>query len=474
MMTPERWEQVADLFHEALARPREQRACLLQLACKGDDALRVEVESLLAADADAEGFIADPAVKEAARMLVRQPESQEISKTTLPDGSRLGPYDILSLVGAGGMGEVYLANDPRLHRPVALKLLPAAFANDDARVRRFDREARAVSALNHPNILTVYEIGEAEGRRFIATEFVAGQTLRELLSQGRIPLGSVLDIAIQIASALQFAHEAGIIHRDIKPENIMLRPDGLVKVLDFGLAKIQELRNADFGMWIEDSDGVNSTNPHSAIRNPQLTPPGLVMGTVTYMSPEQIQGDPVDARSDLFSLGVMIYEMLAGERPFQAQYTSHLILAILDQPPTPLSKPAPDLPPELDALLTKALQKDPSQRYQTAAELIAALKAFRRTAEVPTDRLSISRLREPKTLPEKNLQTAAMSTHRTVPGNAVQPTTGLNHARREITRLKTWLVISLTIAFLASAFAIYLFLHSKPPASPPSLLGFGS
>jgi serine/threonine protein kinase len=456
MMTPERWEQVADLFHEALARPREQRACMLQLACKGDEALRFEVESLLAADAAADDFIGNPAMKEAVRLLGHQPSSLETSRTTMPDGSQLGPYEILTLVGTGGMGEVYLANDPRLHRRVALKMLPAAFANDEARVRRFVREARAVSALNHPNILTIYEIGEAEGRRFIATEFVEGQTLRNLLSQGRMPLGAVLEIAIQIAGALQVAHEAGIVHRDIKPENIMLRPDGLVKVLDFGLAKASPGSASIF----ESLQGVS-------------TEPGLVLGTVAYMSPEQLQGDPVDARGDLFSFGVLLYEMLAGERPFEAQHTSHLILAILDRAPTPLSKLAQEMPPKLEALLAKALQKDPLQRYQTAAELISALKAFRRTAQAPTDQLSISSLRERKTLPEKNLQTAGISIHRTVPGGAVQPTTGLSRAYRQITRLKTWLVISLTIAFLASALAIYLFLQSNAPSPPPSLVGFG-
>jgi serine/threonine protein kinase len=230
----------------------------------------------------------------------------------------------------------------------------------------------------------------------------------------------------------------------------------LVKVLDFGLAKASPGSASIF----ESLQGVS-------------TEPGLVLGTVAYMSPEQLQGDPVDARGDLFSFGVLLYEMLAGERPFEAQHTSHLILAILDRAPTPLSKLAQEMPPKLEALLAKALQKDPLQRYQTAAELISALKAFRRTAQAPTDQLSISSLRERKTLPEKNLQTAGISIHRTVPGGAVQPTTGLSRAYRQITRLKTWLVISLTIAFLASALAIYLFLQSNAPSPPPSLVGFG-
>jgi serine/threonine-protein kinase len=288
---------------------------------------------------------------------------------------KLGHYRLLSLLGKGGMGEVYLAEDTQLERQVALKVLPATFTGDADRVRRFAREAKAASALNHPNILTIHEIGHEQNTHYIATEYIAGETLRERLTRERLSLQAALDIAIQIASALAAAHEAGIIHRDIKPENVMLRSDGLVKVLDFGLAKLAERRsNTEAETLLQD-------NPQSAIRNPQLTDPGTVMGTASYMSPEQARGEKVDARSDLFSLGVVLYEMLAGRAPFAGVNALEVIGAILNQEPAPLTNHASDVPAELQRIVTKALRKERDERYQNAKDLLLDMKSLQQELE---------------------------------------------------------------------------------------------
>ncbi len=292
---------------------------------------------------------------------------------------QLGHYRLLSRLGAGGMGEIHLAEDTRLGRKVALKILPAEFVADADRVRRFEQEARAVSALNHPNILVIYEIGKERGVHFIATEFIEGQTLRQKLDEGKLKVCETLDLGAQIAEALQAAHATGIVHRDIKPENIMLRPDGYVKVLDFGLARVDELRNAEFGSRNEEAKTVTDSsqaNPQSAIPIPNLTNPGTVMGTAHYMSPEQARGLKVDARSDIFSFGIVLYEMLAGQKPFTGQTMSDVLAAILRAEPPPLS-----LPVELDRCIAKALRKDCIARYQTISELLNDLKRLRQRLE---------------------------------------------------------------------------------------------
>jgi len=301
-MTPERHQQIGQLYHAVLELAPAQRAAFLAQACAGDDALRREVESLLALQIEAGDFFAAPAMEHAAKAL-----SDEQAQVTRAE--RLGHYRILAPLGAGGMGEVYLAQDLKLGRKLALKLLPAAFTAASDRLRRFEQEARAASALNHPNIITIYEVGEVEGTHYIATEFVDGQTLRQQMTSEQLSLLDALEIVLQVASALAAAHEAGIIHRDIKPENVMRRRDGLVKVLDFGLAKLTEplLPNK-----------VDTAAPTLA----QLTSvPGTVLGTMQYMSPEQARGLNVDARTDIFSLGVVLYEMIAGQLPFRGRPT---------------------------------------------------------------------------------------------------------------------------------------------------------
>ena len=293
---------------------------------------------------------------------------------TLAAGTHLGRYEIRSKIGAGGMGEVYLAQDTKLDRKVALKILPAEVAAHPDRMRRFVQEAKAASALNHPNIITIYEIEHTDSVSFIATEFIDGETLRERMRNAPMKLGEVLEVAIQTASALSAAHAAGIIHRDIKPENIMLRRDGIVKVLDFGLAKLNE--KADTG----------TVDTEAATKALVQTEPGVVMGTVTYMSPEQARGLKVDARTDIWSLGVVLYEMVAGCLPFEGSTRSELLAAILNEKePPPLARFAREAPAELERLVMKALRKDREERYQTAKDLLIDLKRLKHKREVEVE-----------------------------------------------------------------------------------------
>jgi len=281
-------------------------------------------------------------------------------------GSQFGAYRILNLIGKGGMGRVYAAEDSRLHRKVALKVLPAEATQQPERVRRFEQEARAVSALNHPNILTIYEVGELEGTHYIATELVDGDTLRHRVG-ARTPLRKILDIAVQAASALAAAHAAGIVHRDIKPDNIMVRPDGLVKILDFGLAKLTE------------AAGILDENMATA-----LSEPGRVMGTWMYMSPEQVRGKDVDSRSDIWSLGVVIYELVCGRSPFVAATATDTIVSIVDREPVSPAEFGVEVPEELDRILSRALAKDREQRYQSIKDMWLDLKQLSQEMELGT------------------------------------------------------------------------------------------
>ncbi len=275
-------------------------------------------------------------------------------------GDQVGRYKVLSLLGAGGMGQVYLAQDSQLDRPVALKMLPHNVIVDEDRLRRFKLEARATSALNHPNILTIYEIGESNGALFIATEFIDGVTLRTHMARNTLKISESLELAMQITSALAAAHQEGIVHRDIKPENVMLRKDGFVKILDFGLAKLAEGGSID-------SEAVTLAE----------TDPGVVMGTVGYMSPEQARGLPVDARTDVFSAGVVLFEMLTGRSPFEGNSASSVLVSILEREPPPISRYIPNAPSELQRITTRSLAKNRDERYQTIRDLYVDLKSFK-------------------------------------------------------------------------------------------------
>lgn len=361
MSKDERQELIKQIYGDALERGAGEREAFLGEACAGDEELRREVEALLGYETQAVNFIETPALRLAAEILAEQESDAKI-------GSQIGAYKIISKLGAGGMGEVYLAEDARLRRKVALKLLPARFVADSERVRRFEREARAASALNHPNILTIYEIGQAGSVHFIATEFVEGQTLRKRLLEARMSVSEALDVITQMASALAAAHASGIIHRDIKPENVMLRPDGYIKTLDFGLARITQ------------RDVFNAPGANASIKSVQ-TDPGLIMGTVGYMSPEQVRGEELDERTDIFSLGVVLYEMLAGDRPFKGATTADAIAALLNKEPLPLSTSLIDAPAELQRIVSRALEKDRTARYRRCGEMLADLKALHEEIE---------------------------------------------------------------------------------------------
>jgi serine/threonine-protein kinase len=359
-MSPERWQQITQVFQAALACPTDERAAYLADVCADDPALRREVETMLAAHDEADSFIEAPALQDAAVLFA--------GAESLALGRMLDHYRIVAPLGAGGMGEVYLAEDMRLTRRVALKLLPASFSQEPERLHRFEQEAQAASALNHPNILMIYETGRHEAIYYIATEYIASETLRQRMTTTRLTLTEALDIAIQIASALTAAHEAKIAHRDIKPENVMLRTDGIVKVLDFGLAKPTAPSRAQ-------------VDTEARTRARVKTDPGMVMGTANYMSPEQARGQAVDGRTDIWSLGVVLHEMLAGHVPFTSETPTDTLAAILKTDAPPLSTVAPDAPAELERIVAKALRKDREERYQTAKDLLIDLKDVKQELE---------------------------------------------------------------------------------------------
>ncbi|HEY9436775.1 MAG TPA: serine/threonine-protein kinase [Blastocatellia bacterium] len=353
-MRPERWRQIEDLFIAAFERDADQCAIFLDRACAGDDQLRDEVTSLLAAHEQAGSFLGQPAL-----------DPGDTTKITDPARSLLGRnvshYQVISALGEGSVGQVYLALDSRLGRKVALKFLRQEFTRDPKLVQRFMREAQAASGISHPNIVTIFEIEENECWHFIATEFIEGQTLRQRLAGGGMKLNEALDISIQLARALDAAHTAGIVHRDIKPENIMVRIDGLVKVLDFGLAKLS-------------GDELGTTDDCIPSTSPLQMGSGAVMGTISYMSPEQSLGQNVDHRADIFSLGVVLYEMVTGAKPFTGESPASVSDAIVHYAPAPLRRERPETPSALERVINRALEKDCASRYQTAAEMMGELQ----------------------------------------------------------------------------------------------------
>ena len=352
-MTPGRLEQIDGIFQTAIDLPPEERREFLDVACANDPALRSEVESLISSHEASGGFIEGSAADVAAMLLAGRSLA----------GRQVAQYRVEGLLGSGGMGEVYQATD-RMGRKVALKVLAPRLVADRQHVARFLQEARAVLALNHPNIVTVYDIGESDGTYYIASELIEGETLRSVLARGTPPLAQAVDIAIQACTALAAAHDKGIVHRDIKPENVMLRGDGYVKVLDFGIAKLTER----FG-----GPGASAAQAETVA--------GLIVGTTPYMSPEQARGAPVDARSDVWSSGILLYEMLSGRNPFAGGSTPEVLARILERTPAPLAEAHAGMPEDLQRIVTRALEKDPDRRYPTMAAMLADLRTLRQELE---------------------------------------------------------------------------------------------
>src|SRR6059036_825169 len=353
-MTPAQLQTIEEIFYAALDQEPDQVARFLETTCEGDELLRGEVEALLALRQRVGSFIETPAVGIATRIIRN-------GQADLLVGQTFGHYKISQRIGSGGMGEVYLATDTTAGRKAALKLLPLRFTGDAERLKRFQQEARAVVRLNHPNILTVYEIGEDHSIHYIASELIEGETLRDRLTRGPMQLSEAVDIAIQVASALAAAHQAGIVHRDIKPENIMLRPDGYVKVLDFGIAKLAE-------------EELPAAMPRDEALLLVETNLGAVLGTVRYMSPEQACGAHVDAGTDIWSLGVVLYEMVTGHAPFTGDTPQDVMSSILEKEPPPLTSYLAQSPAELQQIISKTLRKDRTERYRSAQDLLKALK----------------------------------------------------------------------------------------------------
>ena len=368
-MKPERWQQVEQLYHSTLEKELSERATFLAEESAGDEDLRLEVESLLAHQDQADNFIESPALNIAAKMLADAQDS------TVP-GQTINQYKIISPLGAGGMGEVYLAEDTRLERRVAIKFLPVLLTQDKGHLRRFEQEARAVAALSHPNVCVIHEVLQTgDGRHCLVMEYVEGVTLRERCADGPMKVREALDAAIQVASALAAAHAAGIVHRDIKPENIMLRRDGYLKVLDFGLAKLMEKKSEPL---------------HSKAETRVLelkTSPGMVLGTIAYMSPEQARGLEVDHRTDIFSFGAVLYEMLTGKQAFGDGSVAETMSAILKDEPDALTQPDSKLPPQLVRIVQRCLEKQPEQRFQSASDLKFALEALSFSTAPPNSAL---------------------------------------------------------------------------------------
>lgn len=452
--TPERYKRAHELFHAALNIEPAGRSEFLAEACASDREMLDEVQSLIAAHEQEGSFINSPAGKAAAELLAGVRGVSFI-------GESLGSFKILSLLGRGGMGEVYLAHDSKLGRKVALKVLPEECTKDEDRLRRFALEAKAASALNHPNIVTVYEIGHTSSHEYIATEYVEGETLRSRLSRTRMSLRDVLDAAIQLAGALSAAHAAGIIHRDIKPENIMLRPDSYVKILDFGLAKLTAFRPPGLSSPPADLEAATLVRMD--------TEPGMMVGTPYYLSPEQARGKDADTRSDIFSLGVVIYEMLAGCRPFGGESKLDALISTLEKEPPPLKHHASGVPSELQRIVSKALCKDREERYQTSRDIWIDLKNLREDLAFEA-KLELSRSPEETRDPVPTTgQLAAIATaesHGAVRTNA----SGLEGP---LIGKKRVAVIGFSVALLVAALAAIAVLV-WPRASSPPLTSFSA
>jgi serine/threonine protein kinase/tetratricopeptide (TPR) repeat protein len=402
-MKLERWRQVERLYHAALERAESERGAFLDAACSSDPALRDEVGSLLTYDKRAEHFMEVAALESAAKLLAQEQAQSRRSaeENSALIGKTISHYRILEKLGRGGMGVVYKAEDIRLGRKVALKFLPTGLAGDPAAMARFQREARAASALNHPHICTVYEIDEVEGQPFLAMELMEGCTLKDLITGRPLPERRLLDLGMEITDALEAAHAQGIVHRDIKPANIFVTKRGEAKLLDFGLAKLQGSGSGvqrqgntpsvegssrpPQGEGAEGSEASEGIPPHDtaslSIEADEISVAGAAMGTAAYMSPEQARGEKLDARTDLFSFGAVLYEMATGRQPFTGSSSAMVFTAVLTQAPTPLAWLNPEFSPKLEEIINKALEKDRDLRYQNAADIRTDLRRLKRDSE---------------------------------------------------------------------------------------------
>ena len=344
-LTPERWQKLREMLLDAIQLQPAQRDVFLDRACGNDSAIRSEIETLIHAN------------EEVRTSFLNSPPA--VSEPILESGSKLGEYEIENLLGAGGMGEVYRARDRKLEREVAIKILPAFFCRDPERLLRFEQEARAAAALNHPNILSIFQLGSYEGSPYLVSELLHGQTLREQLRHGPLPVRRAIELSEQIAQGLAAAHEKGVVHRDLKPENLFVTKEGRAKILDFGLAKLTESRSSE-----------------SIATKDLKTGAGVVLGTVGYMSPEQVRGQPTDNRTDIFAFGVILYEMLTGKAAFPGESSADKISAVLHSDPPVLSEVLPSAPPALQRIVQRCLEKSPDQRFQSASDLAFALEAL--------------------------------------------------------------------------------------------------
>ncbi|HWO02728.1 MAG TPA: protein kinase [Blastocatellia bacterium] len=447
-MNPEQWRKIREIFEAASDRPTGERAEFIERACAGDEETRQRVQGMLAADAQDNLLMDRPAWEAGGSFMASLAGAEDPQSFS---GEEIGDYRLMEELGRGGMGTVCLAYDRRLKRKAALKILPSQLINNPERVRRFQREARAASALNHPNIITIYDFGQENGRNYIASEFVEGRTLRAYVGDPTLTLNELIDVAVQVARALQAAHSAGIVHRDIKPENIVLRPDGYVKVLDFGLAKLTERESGDD----KDAEDISWRGQDFE------TQAGIVLGTVNYMSPEQARGQTVDGRSDLFSLGVVLYELIAGRRPFIGKTWNHTLLAIMDTEPAPIQRFAKGAPASLQQVLSRALANDRERRYQTARELLDDLETLQGELAANT---RVERVRARRTQKGKQLTVAEG-------GVAIATDGGVRYAATDavspITRVKRRkLTAALAVVTLAAVAAYWYFGGSATPAGP--------
>lgn len=420
MKRPERWQEVKGILYAALEMEPELRASYLDEKCEDDNELRREVESLMGAHIEAGGRLESPAIEIMAETIVDRHHTDLI-------GATLGNYQVIENLGGGGMGEVYLARDTRLDRKAAVKILPDSLTSNNQTKQRFTQEAKAASALNHPNIITIYEIASHNGHDFIAMEYVEGETIRDLLDRGRIETRRAVELCAQAASGIAAAHEAGIIHRDIKPENLMVTRSSQLKILDFGLAKLIEQRSHGL------ADSHLSTVGFPPAKEAVVTVPGTILGTVAYMSPEQAEGRPLDSRTDIFSLGVVFYEMITGKRPFGGKSAIDTLHSIINSEPPPVRDLNVQLPVEVEDLLAKSLAKDLTERYQHAGDFELDLRRFKRGME------------------SGSLPSARIQRESSVAPNHISPTWGL----------------AAGAMVLGAILITVLTLQNRPDASPP-------